>query len=138
MNLRMLIVANSLSEQLCGALEEVMCYSLKDKHNSTKSAQQTHCQTNSVEIDDMSKPWKHAPRAAYPHSDEGGGFMAHVFDMASPNIRREDNSADVWEILNDTHDAVSRIKRTFKIVDVFVHQYQSGHVFLKKISMREY
>jgi hypothetical protein len=99
MNLRILIVGNSLSEQLHAGLEEAMCFPNNrvaastnnsidddDSNNREKVRNQSICTTQFVP-NDNEKTWSKDPRIVRSSSSgsdaAGGGMLGHVFYRTS-------------------------------------------------------
>ena len=140
MDLRILILGNSLSDQLAGGLEEALCY---DDYNFTaiveepsEKRQHSLCFTHSVNATN-SKLWVKNPRIT--HSPlPSKGFLAHLFTY-EPTIYNDDMWSHKNTEISQFKDALALhpgdpSKNTSNnsqphssLLDVFVHQFISGH-----------
>lgn len=144
MKLRVLIVGNSLGEQLHAGLEEAVCYpvnmnatmSTSDRMNWGK--QRSTCNTEFA--DNPDGQWIREPRIVSTQAD---GMLAvikdntHMIDTKTKWVRNNTAISSLLQALNDNnHNSDkgnaddSNMKQRRNFVDVLVYQFQSGHVDL--------
>ena len=158
MKLRVLIVGNSLGEQLHAGLEEAMCYPInmtttKTSEDREDMSKQSKCKT--VYASNANAQWIKDPRIV-THTSSSGGLLGVIKDNTNMidtktkwmwnntaisslvNVLKEeaaaattsddgtaDNKNNTINLLSDKGDE----KRG--LLDVFIYQFQSGHVELK-------
>jgi len=148
MNLRVLIVGNSLGEQLHAGLEEAMCYPINMTNETTSIDRKllakqaaTHCNTKFIE--NTNNQWVKEPRIV---TTKSGGMLAVIKDntnmidtktkwnmnnTAISSIVQALDSSDVDTSLDNNGIAVNNInERGQRLLDVLMYQFQSGHVDL--------
>jgi len=146
-NLKILIVGNSLGEQLHAGLEEAMCYPTKMTNQTTgidrrllaKQAAAAHCNTKFVE--NTNNQWVKEPRIVTT-TQSGGGMLAVIKDntnMIDTKTKWNMNNTAISTIVQALDSAVdfdnngiegNNINKREQLLDVLVYQFQSGHIDL--------
>ena len=147
MKLKVLIVGNSLGEQLHAGLEEAMCYPINMINETTSIDRKllakqaaTHCNTKFV--GNTNNQWVKEPRIVTT-TQSGGGMLADIKDntnMINTKTKWNMNNTAISSIvqtlgnidtsINDNGIAVNNINKRGQLLDVLVYQFQSGHVDL--------
>jgi len=147
MKLKVLIVGNSLGEQLHAGLEEAMCYPTKITNQTTGIdrkllAKQASAHCNTQIIENTNAQWVKEPRIVTTKS--GGGMLAVIKDntnMIETKTKWNMNNTAISSIvqalgnidtsLDDNGITVNNInERGQRLLDVLVYQFQSGHIYL--------
>lgn len=154
MKLRILIVGNSLGEQLFSGLEEAMCFppmnnymndatttpldrkrtTIDQREQLTKWAKQAStCQTKFVENYGV---WDREPRIVTTQSDGTFACIKDNIHMIDTNTRWNLENAAVSSVVQaftELHANNNSNKNRYtdgQLLDVFIYQFQSGHVDL--------
>ena len=144
MKLNVLILGNSLGEQLHAGLEEAMCYPINMMNETTSIVRKLlveqaaiHCNTKFVE--NTSNQWVKEPRIV---TTQSGGMLAVIKDntnMIDTKTKWNMNNTAISSIvqalgsIDDTFDINginNNINEKQRLVDVLVYQFQSGHIDL--------
>ncbi|KAL9180553.1 hypothetical protein ACHAXT_011006 [Thalassiosira profunda] len=137
MKLRALIVGNSLGEQLHAGLEEAMCYPIHmsdvlTAEDRTLLAKQSNCTTTYAENTDGQ--WIKEPRIV---STPSGGLLAvikdntNMIDTKTKWNKSNATIASLLQALGSNVDGKASKGEGEKLLDVFIYQFQSGHVDLQ-------
>ena len=146
MNLKVLIVGNSLGEQLHAGLEEAMCYPINMMNKTTSIdrrllANQAAIHCNTKFIENINNQWAKEPRIV---TTQSGGMLAVIKDNTNmidtktkwnmnntviSSIVQALGSSAVDDISLDNNSINNNMnKRGQRLLDVLVYQFQSGHV----------
>ena len=139
-DLKIMLVGNSLSEQLSAGLEEALCYSLSDKLATGMDREPLRNKT-SCRITDVPDPENEWYKSKPVVSSITGGIIMNVMETT--------NFVDTAKMWNVQDPAVSALVQTLKeevvlgstrdqmpLIDVFVYQFPSGHINLDQFHER--
>ena len=148
MKLKVLIVGNSLGEQLHAGLEEAMCYPINMTAEMSTvdrklwAKQVSTCKT--IHVENTDAQWIKEPRIVTTRKSSGddGGMLAVIKDntnMIDTNTKWNLNNTAISSIVqtinkinnNDIDDNDQNAKRKKQLLDVLIYQFQSGHIDLQ-------
>ncbi|KAL7539634.1 hypothetical protein ACHAWF_006466 [Thalassiosira exigua] len=139
MKLRVLIVGNSLGEQLHAGLEEAMCYPPNMTAFVTSSDRQFMSTLSTCNTTYASNPdgqWIKEPRIV---SSQSGGLLAVVKDntnMIDTKTKWNRNNTAISSLMSALGNQRSSKRISLssidenKLLDVLIYQFQSGHIDL--------
>ena len=149
MKLKVLIVGNSLGEQLHAGLEEAMCYPINMTAEMSTvdrklwAKQVSSC--NTIHVENTDAQWIKEPRivttSTRKSSGDDGGLLAVIKDntnMIDTNTKWTLNNTAISSIVqtmnkinNDIVDNDQDAKTKRQLLDVLIYQFQSGHIDLQ-------
>ena len=149
MKLKVLIVGNSLGEQLHAGLEEAMCYPINMTAEMSTvdrklwAKQVSSC--NTIHVENTDAQWIKEPRivttSTRKSSGDDWGMLAVIKDntnMIDTNTKWTLNNTAISSIVqtmkkinNDIVDNDQDAKTKRQLLDVLIYQFQSGHIDLQ-------